>query len=143
MWYRPHDRVTVKFTKPSRAKQEFKAECDINSIMARYAKTGLLEHVNRYQGQYGDFSQVVDYQEALNLVSEAQHAFQSLPASIRSRFDNNPGKYLSFVQDPSNSAELVKMGLAVKPPETASIAASPPAATPPAATPPEPSGGSK
>lgn len=143
MWHRPHDRVAVKFTKPSRAKQEFKAECDINTIMAKYAKTGLLEHVNRYQGQYGDFSEVVDYQEALNLVSQAQEAFQSLPASIRTRFENDPGKYLAFVQDPANSAELVKMGLAVKSPETASTAASPPAATPTPVTPSEASSASK
>lgn len=143
MWYRPHDRVSVKFTKPSRAKQEFKAECDINNIMAKYARSGLIEHVNRYQGQYGDFTEVVDYQEALNMVSQAQSAFMSLPASIRTRFENDPGKYLAFVQDPGNSEELVRMGLATKRPETASTAASPPAATTPPATPPEPSSGSK
>lgn len=117
MFYRKHKRVALEFKQPSRAKQQFRDECDINAIMAKYKKTGLVEHVNRYQGQYGDFSTVADYQEALNMVMEAQQAFMSLPAHVRTRFDNDPGQYLEFVQDPGNQEEMVKMGLAHKRPE--------------------------
>lgn len=95
-----------------RTKQSFKAECDINAIMARYIKTGVIEHTARYAPQYGDFSDVKSYQEALHAVQEADAMFMSLPAQVRAKFDNDAGKFLDFVQDPSNVDEMGKLGLA-------------------------------
>lgn len=87
------------------------ADCDINNIMARYERDGLIPHVNQYQGQYGDFAEVYDYQTALNVVMNAEECFMSLPAQIRKRFDNDPGAFLDFVSDPLNRSEMVSMGL--------------------------------
>lgn len=96
---------------PSMAKQSFRDECDINNIMKKYEKTGLLDHVNQYQGQYADLTGIVDYHTALNQVIAAEEAFMTLPAGIRSRFDNDPGNFLAFVDDPNNEEEMIKMGL--------------------------------
>lgn len=93
-------------------KQEFTDECNVNNILKKYEKTGLIDHLNRYQGQYGDVALAVDYQEALNTVMEAEEMFMSLPSSIRNRFDNDPAAFLAFTENPANEAELIEMGLA-------------------------------
>lgn len=92
--------------------QSFKDECDINVIMKRYEKDMLLEHVNEYQGQYGDFSEVPDYHTAMNFVRQADEMFMTLPAGIRKQFDNDAGEFLAFVSDPSNKDKMIEMGLA-------------------------------
>lgn len=91
--------------------QEFKDECDINKIVAKYDKTGVLTHVNALQASFGDFSGVPTYQEALTLVTEAQAAFMELPAEIRKRFDNDPAQLLAFVGDEKNRDEAIRIGL--------------------------------
>lgn len=140
-FYRPHKRVVFKSNKPSRTKQEFRDECNINSIMAKYQKGEMVTHVNRFGGNYGDFTSVQDYQSSLNQVMQAQDMFLTLPAKVRSEFHNDPGRFLAFVQDPKNADELVKMGLATARLPEASGEASPSSATPPPDKGPEPSGG--
>lgn len=118
---KPYDirtRVSVSFPNPTKAKQANKAECDINTIMAQYAKTGLISHVARYEGRYADVSTSVDYQQALGIVQAAQEMFLSLPALIRKEFDNDPERFLAFAEDPKNARALSEMGLAAPmPPE--------------------------
>lgn len=93
-------------------------DCDINEIMKRYEKTGLLPHLNRFEGVYGDVGPSVDYHEAMNIVVKAQEMFMELPAQLRARFGNDPGEFMKFVQDPENAEEMVKLGIAeVREPE--------------------------
>lgn len=96
---------------PSMTQQQFKDECDINNIMKKYASTGQFTHLTSKQGAYSDFSMITDYQEMLETVRYAQDAFASLPADVRTRFANDPGNLLGFIQDPSNYDEGVKLGL--------------------------------
>lgn len=96
---------------PSLTHQCFKDECDINNIMAKWVKDGLATHVMQYQGRYEDLSGVEDYHTSLNRVIAAQEAFESLPAVIRTKFDNDPGRFLEFVGDPANKNEMAKLGL--------------------------------
>lgn len=93
-------------------KQSFKDECDINNILKKYEKTGILEHRAKYEGQYADVTGTVDYQTALNTVRDAEAAFMSLPASIRTEFENDPHEFLEFAQNPENEEALIEMGLA-------------------------------
>lgn len=86
-------------------------ECDINSIMSRYAKTGVIEHENRFQGEYGDFLSVNDYHSAMNQVLAANEAFASLPSGIRANFNNSPAEFLAFTQNPDNKDSMIDMGL--------------------------------
>lgn len=106
----PRHRVAIAFTGPGRTKQGFGAECNINTIMARYMATGVLEHASdptdaRYQDVSG-----WDYHEAMNTVAAAQSAFASLPAKLRDRFDNDPAILMDFVHDPANRVESIAMG---------------------------------
>lgn len=94
----------------SRAKQEFRDECDINVIAKKAEAGGFLA-----QSQapiYGDFTQYGDFKAACDLVLQAEELFLDIPASIRERFDNDPAKFMEFASNADNAEELVKMGLA-------------------------------
>lgn len=111
---RPNRRSTpTLFTKPSKTKQSFREECDINNILKKFAATGQINHL-RDNPQYADFSTVEDYQHALSTVLLAQDQFAGLSAQVRDRFANDPNKFLQFMSDPQNATEMVKLGLAKK-----------------------------
>lgn len=97
---------------PSRTKQSFKEESDINSVLKKYARTGVLDAKAVDSGIYGDFSNAVTYQEAMNTVIRAQEQFAGLPSFVRNKFRNDPTEFLAFVEDSANADELVRMGLA-------------------------------
>jgi len=97
-------------------KQSFKDTCDINAIVAKAVRSGMLPENGNPNPIYGDFSSVKDYQEGLNVILKAEAQFNSLPAMIRSQFQNDPAQFLEFATDPKNKDELVKMGLAKRAP---------------------------
>lgn len=101
--------------------QHMKDHCDINNILRKYDRDGILTHVNRTQAMYGDYTQINEYQHALDLVLQAQAMFDELPSHLRKRFGNDPGAYAEFVTDPRNLDEMIKLGLA-EPVENASAA---------------------
>lgn len=107
--YGPKRRVRYDDSSPSRTKQSFAAECDINNIMARYLNTGLITHENTRQALYGDATGV-DYQSAQNFIAAANSEFQALPSAIRSRFDNDPALFLDFIHDEKNLPEMAELG---------------------------------
>lgn len=84
---------------------------DINKIMGKYRDTGILEHVNLQVPVYADFSDAVDFHTAKNALLAAEAIFASLPARVRARVDNDPGKFIEFAEDPDNAEELIELGL--------------------------------
>lgn len=118
--YHPHDRVQIDFKDaPLMTKQSFQAECNINEIMSKFDKTGLLEHLNTHQGDYGNFLGFEDYHTSVNRVIEANEAFMTIPAAVRAKFNNDPAKFMEFAQDHENLDELIEMGLAnPRPPDS-------------------------
>lgn len=104
---------------PSRTKQSFADECDINKIIKGYDRNGLISHLNEQMPQYMDLvhdgivgGAALDYHEALTLVRNAEALFSELPAELRNKFRNDPAEFLSFVDNPENQDELVELGLA-------------------------------
>lgn len=137
--YSPKSRVQIQFEGQGLTHQSFKDECDINTIMGRYLKTGVLpENLTQREAQYLDVSDI-DFQNAANLVAGAKSLFEQLPSSIRNRFENDPAKLLAFTSDENNRREAAEMGL-LGPEATAAILnpAPAPAAAPAAANPVEP-----
>lgn len=97
---------------PTMAQQQFKDEVDINNIMDKYIKAPNPQiFVRNGKGVYGDFTKTKDFQSSLDAILEAEDAFMSLDAKIRSRFENDPGKLLKFLEDPRNLEEASKLGL--------------------------------
>lgn len=98
----------------TRTRQEFKDECNINTIVRRHNETGQLPELIKQNPQFGDFASMPDYMTSMNVVAHAHEQFDALPAHTRKRFNNNPAEFLEFAQDPENLPEMVKMGLAKK-----------------------------
>lgn len=99
---------------PSLTKQSFAADADINNIMARYAQTGYLVDplsVPVRRPSFGDFSSVPDFHEAQEVLAKSYEHFDSLPAVVRDRFENDPVKLLDFLSDESNRDEAVRLGI--------------------------------
>lgn len=95
---------------PTLTQVHMQEETDINSIVAKFIKTGVLPQFR--PGQYGDFSEPVDLHSALNTIREADNAFAQVPADIRRRFNDDPANFFNFVNDPKNVDDLISMGLA-------------------------------
>lgn len=109
-------RVVTPITQKSMTDQSFKDECDVNNIISKFKKTGNITHVARIQGTYGDFSDIPDLQQAMQTVTEAHLAFDSLPSNVRKRFGNSPQEFLQFMADPKNDNEAITLGLKVPKP---------------------------
>lgn len=116
--YGPKGKVFFVQNLPSRTKQSFKDECDINTIMRRYEQTGVLSHVSKRVPQYIDATGL-EYQAAMQLVIDAGDMFNSLPSKVRERFHNDPAEMLAFIENDSHFDEAKALGLlkpdAVKP----------------------------
>lgn len=94
-------------------KQSQKDDCDINLIMARYVKTGVLDHQRAHGGEYG-YASADTFNESMQIVAKGKTMFEELPSQIRTKFENDPAKFLDFVQDNKNIDEMAEMGLAEK-----------------------------
>lgn len=94
----------------SLAVQSAAEECDINTIVKRFGLTGQLPSGVRAP-TYGDFTEVVDFQTAMNAIATARESFDTLPAHVRARFQNDPAAFVDFCSDDANRAEAVKLGL--------------------------------
>lgn len=97
----------------SRTQQQFKDDTDVNKIMARFKKTGQVQHLVGRTGVYGDFSQYGDFQSCLDKVNNAVASFQQLPSDVRNRFGNDPQQLVEFLANKDNYDESVKLGLRV------------------------------
>lgn len=126
---------------PTLAQQQFKEESDINFIAERFGLTGELPTVLQLP-KYGDFEGIFDFQSAQNAVREALIQFNTLPARLRTRFDNQPQKLLAFLENADNREEAMFLGLierpktAPQPPPTAPAPTGEAPAPPPVPSPP-------
>ena len=91
-------------------------DCDINILMQRYGKSGVVV-VNSKPAAYGDITDVKSFQEAKNIFIQAEAAFASLDAKVRKEFDNDPVKFLDFMEnlDDSNKDTAIRLGLITEP----------------------------
>ncbi len=117
---RERNKVTIDFTHAKRlTKQSFKNDADINTIMKKYVKTGMLspEGLANRQAVFADVSEIGDFQQCQNRVLAAKAAFMTLSPEIRTRFNNNPGELLDFCADADNLEEAIDLGIIPKPEE--------------------------
>lgn len=100
--------------------EEFMKESDINFLLARYQKTGMLYDADtmlkaKARPQFGDFTGIPDYQESLDKMNHALELFGDLPLHVRQRFHDSPTELLEFLQHKENLDEAIKLGLVSAP----------------------------
>lgn len=94
--------------------QSYKDECDVMSILSRYAAGD--ETVLANPGWYIDTSKMpATYTEYLNMMNEQREKFETLPLEIRQKFNNNFNEYMATAGEES---WLRNMGFTKKPVET-------------------------
>ena len=108
-------RVSLVLNGESKVEQSHRDECNINSIISKYHRTGLITHLNS-KPTYGDFTNSVDFHQTQNRLINAENEFMELPSDIRTRFHNDPGSFLDFMSDPDNESEAISLGLMNPPP---------------------------
>jgi len=101
----------------SRTHQSFAKDADINNIMNRYKKTGVLGDPSissQRVSRFGDFSDIADYPTIVARIQQAQDDFMTLPSEVRAKFGNLVENALDFIADPANADEAVALGLLPK-----------------------------
>lgn len=96
----------------SRTVQSGKDDADINVIVNRFMKTGVLPG-SIIPPTFDSFDGVVDFQSAMNAVLAARREFMKLDAKVRARFGNDPQQFVEFCSNRENLEEMRKLGLAV------------------------------
>lgn len=114
---------------PSMTQQQFKDECDINTIVRQFGLTGKLPAAI-YAPTYGDFTGVEDFQSSLHAIQRATDAFMQLPALARERFGNDPQAFVAFCSDPRNADEMKALNLSRTAPPPEPVVPSPTTPTP-------------
>lgn len=117
-----------------KTQQNFKEECDINTIVNNFLKTGQIPE-NHRMPEYMDVNGVFNLQTAMNTMMEAEASFMALPAKIRAEFENDPMQFLGFIADEKNKPRLHEMGLLRPDYEAPAPAAPAPGAPAPAPAP--------
>lgn len=86
-------------------------QSDINTIVRQFGLTHELPY-GKQVPTYDDFSDVPDdYHQAMNFIRAADDVFMTMPAQVRSKFDNDAGNFLNFVNDDANYDEAISLGL--------------------------------
>lgn len=106
----PRHRVSISGFEKTRTKQQFTKECDINLIMTKFQKNGILTHLNKYGPQYGEVSGI-DLLDAMTTLTKAQDMYDDLPSNVRKQFES-PAEFLDFVGKDENIEKLREWGLA-------------------------------
>lgn len=128
--YTPHDPAdyaTVN-NQPSMTEEAHGDRVNINTIMDKYLRTGIIDHVNHHQPNYG----IMDgstYHEQMCAITNANEMFMELPAKVREKFGHDPAKFLDYVDglgegavSREKAAELIELGMIHPSSKTAQIA---------------------
>lgn len=111
---RERKRVQTKYPKNSisKTKTYFAKKTNINNIVRRYGKTGML---STGLGESGlvprfEFNSGADYFSMMCKVAKAKSEFAALPALVRQRFSNNPQLCIDFISKLDNRDLSNEMG---------------------------------
>lgn len=104
-----HERKVFKSFKgvESLTDQQYKDDCSINGIIKRY---GVIPPAP-VTPLGSDVSELGDFADCLQRVSNAMEQFKSMPSEIRARFGHDPRAFYDFVLDPRNAEEGIRLGL--------------------------------
>lgn len=104
-------RVSISFKDEKKITQDYyKDECDLNKVFKRYRDINAVSQMYDASGmQYGDFTQVTDYREALERIKEAEEVFYQMPAKAREVFGSIAG-FLDAFNSEAHRPILTELG---------------------------------
>lgn len=103
--------VQFKTEGESMTEQCHKDECNINSLLAKYDKTGFIRNLNPNQPFYGEFSQDASLQENIHIARDVEDYFKKLPADVRTLFNNKATNLVEALADNSMDEKLRELGI--------------------------------
>ncbi len=102
-------RMKRVFSGKSLTQQHNKEAADINNILKKH-KFQPIKQPEYTDDNYGDFSNVPNYQDSLQIVIDADTAYAQLPANIRKEM-RDPRGMIQFCEDPRNYDKALELGL--------------------------------
>ena len=118
-------RVHTVNNEPSKTDQQYTEDCCANSILAKYAKTGQINHIAKVRGQYADVSGVEDLHGTMLKIKDMEAEFLKMSPELRAKFGNKPEGMIQWLSDPKNDEEAVKLGLKLAPGTSDSVSKAP------------------
>lgn len=110
--YSPPVSPSVRFSLPSMTEQAHAAETNINGIIARYKRTGVLGTPDQVRDMFfGNFSEVGSRFECARIAADAKEQFMSLPLKVRAEFGHSMNDFLKALEDPSQVERFIRVGL--------------------------------
>jgi len=86
----------VECVEPTLARQEFKNDSDLNTMIRRFG----VEVAQAPNWREFDATVIPDnFMDLQRVLQEGVEAFNSLPSDIRAQHENNPEKFLNWVKD--------------------------------------------
>lgn len=106
----------LEFHEPSLTQQQFKDECEIESLLKAHNLSQVMGIINNHDQQplYGDVSEIPDFHVSQNHLARATEYFEGLPSDVRSRFNNSLSEFLTMLNNPSAREALTEMGVLKK-----------------------------
>lgn len=95
-----------------RVKAAFADEVNINRIVDRYRKTGLVTHLSKATPQFVDMLAVEDFTETMQKMTATKSWFNGLPANVRAAFGNDVIALLEARNSEEGMQKLRGLGLA-------------------------------
>ncbi len=100
----------VSNSEPSMTQQSDQKQSDIHYIMKKFERTGVLEHNKQYEGTYADFASMPDFTKAHQMIADAKTMFETIPAKIREKHNNDPAQFLDWINNEKNREEILEAG---------------------------------
>lgn len=101
-------KVEPKIYDDGRTKQSFKSSTEISKILHKAQKTGVISHLAKHEGVYGDFADF-DFATAQNTIARANSIFAELPSELRNEFSQDPAKFFEYANNDENVGRLTEL----------------------------------
>lgn len=105
---KPDGKVKV-LTKCGKSSVEQSHRTEIKKMVADAESRGLLRASMKFEGTLDDFPDY-DFQEAQMMMADARSKFEQLPSGLREKMDNNPAKFMDYVNN-ATEQQLKDIGL--------------------------------
>lgn len=103
-------RVRMDFSNdPGVTDPSFLQSCDLEHLISLHVQSG--QSFTLPESELVDFTQMPDYQTALNTVIKIDEYFSHLPVSVKQAYDNNPALLMAALDDPSQRDRLIQLGV--------------------------------